>query len=127
MEETVKLIEQGVEFVGLALDLFAVFVIVGGLIWSIWKFLQRERHHPTIDHYYPFKKRIGRFFILGLEIIVAADIVKTVALEPTFQNVGVLALLVLVRTFLSWTLTVEIEGRWPWQPRSEAEDIDLSK
>ena len=52
------------------------------------------------------------------ETAVAADVVRTVALEPTLKNVGVLGLLVLIRTFLSWSLTVEIEGRWPWQSRS---------
>jgi uncharacterized membrane protein len=58
---------------------------------------------------------LGRSLLLGLEFLVAADVVRTVALEPTLSNVAVLGLLVLVRTFLSWTLTVEIEGRWPWQ------------
>ena len=59
--------------------------------------------------------------MLGLEILVAADIVETVALETTLQSVAVLGLLVLIRTFLSWALVVEIEGRWPWQPEREAE------
>jgi uncharacterized membrane protein len=59
--------------------------------------------------------------LLGLEILVAADIIRTVALEATLQSVVVLGLLVLVRTFLSWALVVEIEGRWPWQPEREAE------
>jgi uncharacterized membrane protein len=58
---------------------------------------------------------LGRSLLLGLEFLVAADVVRTVALEPTLSNVAVLGPLVLVRTFLSWTLTVEIEGRWPWQ------------
>ena len=62
-----------------------------------------------------YRIRIGRTLLLGLEILVAADIVKTVALEPTFSSLGVLAGLVLVRTFLSWTLMLEIEGRWPWR------------
>ena len=57
---------------------------------------------------------------MSLEILIAADIVHTVALEMTFQSIMVLGLLVLVRTFLSWTLMVEIEGRWPWQAKAEA-------
>ena len=60
--------------------------------------------------------------LLGLEILVAADIVRTVALEPSFENVAVLGLLVLVRTFLSWSIVVEIEGRWPWQAKRSAEE-----
>jgi uncharacterized membrane protein len=56
--------------------------------------------------------------LLGLEILVAADIVRTVALEPSLESVGILGLLVLIRTFLSWSLDVELEGRWPWQARA---------
>ena len=65
--------------------------------------------------YKQLKVRLGRALLLGLEILVAADIVRTVALEATMQSVAVLGLLVLIRTFLSWALVVEIEGRWPWQ------------
>ena len=60
--------------------------------------------------------------LLGLEILVAADIIRTVVLEPTLSNVVVLGLLVLIRTFLSWALVLEIEERWPWQPRREERD-----
>ena len=62
-----------------------------------------------------YKVYLGKALLLGLEFLVAADIVRTVALEPTLLNVGLLAILVVVRTFLSWSLVVEIEGRWPWQ------------
>jgi len=65
---------------------------------------------------------LGRVLLLGLEILVAADIVRTVALDPSFENVAVLGLLVLVRTFLSWSIVVEIEGRWPWQPKRAEEE-----
>jgi uncharacterized membrane protein len=61
---------------------------------------------------------------LGLEILVAADIIRTVALEATLQSVAILGLLVLVRTFLSWALAVEMEGRWPWQAGRE-EGLDV--
>jgi len=64
---------------------------------------------------------LGKALLLGLEILVAADIVRTVVLEPTLQSIAVLGLLVLIRTFLSWALVVEIEGRWPWQPAREEE------
>jgi uncharacterized membrane protein len=64
-----------------------------------------------------FKNYIGRTLLLGLEILVAADIIRTVALDPTLESVAVLGLLVLIRTFLSWSLVVEIEGRWPWRPK----------
>ena len=64
---------------------------------------------------------MARSLLLGLEILVAADIIRTVALDLTLQAVAALGLLVLVRTFLSWTLVVETEGRWPWQQRGPAE------
>ena len=61
-----------------------------------------------------YKIHIGKSLLLGLEVLVAADIVKTIAIALTFASLGLLAGLVLVRTFLSWTLVLEIEGRWPW-------------
>jgi len=58
---------------------------------------------------------LGRSIVLGLELLIAADIIHSVAIAPTFASVGVLGLIVLVRTFLSWSLEVEINGEWPWQ------------
>ena len=69
--------------------------------------------------YESYKHQMGRSLLLGLEFLVAGDVVRTVALEPTLNNVVVLGLLVLIRTFLGWSLTVEIEGRWPWQAQFE--------
>jgi uncharacterized membrane protein len=65
--------------------------------------------------YRGLREGLGRAIMLGLEFLVAADIIRSVALEPSFQSVGVLGLIVLVRTFLSWSIEVEIEGEWPWQ------------
>jgi uncharacterized membrane protein len=65
--------------------------------------------------YRPYRRHIGRSILLGLEFLVAADIIQTVAIEPTFVSVGVLGLIVLIRTFLSFSLELEITGRWPWQ------------
>ena len=127
MADIFHTIEEWIEAVGVVVDVLGVLVIVFGLVWSMGRLAQRQRSHPDIDHYQPFKTRIGRFLLLGLEILVAADIIKTVALTPTFTSVGVLALLVLIRTFLSWTLLLEIEGRWPWQPENLSKEVDLTK
>ena len=62
-----------------------------------------------------FKKEISRGLLIGLDLLIAADIIRTVTLEPTLENVAALGLLVIVRTFLSWSLQLEAEGRWPWQ------------
>lgn len=62
-----------------------------------------------------FRYRLGRAIILGLELLVAADILRTISTEPTLNQVIVLGLIVLIRTFLSFSLEVELEGHWPWQ------------
>ena len=67
--------------------------------------------------YRSFRNRLGRAIILGLELLVAADILRTISAEPTLQQVVVLGLIVLIRTFLSFSLEIELERRWPWQPR----------
>ncbi len=103
-----------IRLVGAAIDVFGVIVIVLGISWATVALFGG----PRGVRYETYRGRIGRTLLLGLEILVAADIVKTVALEPTFASFGVLAGLVLVRTFLSWTLMLEIEGRWPWRAAS---------
>jgi len=105
-------IENWIGAIGLAIDVVGVVIIVAGIVWSTFYFLLLPREEQRYDSY---KGRIGRSLLLGLEMLVAADIVKTIALEATFMSIGVLAGLVAVRTFLSWTLVVEIDGRWPWQ------------
>jgi uncharacterized membrane protein len=68
-----------------------------------------------------FKQAFSRGVLLGLDLLIAADIIRTVTLDPTLENVAALGLLVVVRTFLSWALVLEAEGRWPWQRRDDAE------
>ena len=106
-----------IRVVGSGIEIFGVLVIVLGIVWSTYLFLHRADAGP---YYEAYKIRIGRSLLLGLEVLVAADIVKTIALELTFLSLGLLAGLVLVRTFLSWTLVLEIEGRWPWRRKRSA-------
>ena len=75
-----------------------------------------RRKSPVYER---FRRVLGRAILLGLELLVAADIIKTVAVTPTLDSVVVLAIIVLIRTFLSWSLELEISGRWPWQKRRE--------
>src|SRR5439155_24511193 len=107
-----------IHLVGVCIECFGVLVIVSGIVWSTYCYIGRWTQ--TTD-YETYKIRIGRSLLLGLEVLVAADIVKTIAIELTFTSLGLLAGLVLVRTFLSWTLVLEIEGRWPWQRRGSQE------
>lgn len=109
------------ELVGQAVDAAGVAVIVAGIIVAtILALAQRLRGGPGMSAYQLYRQGIGRAILLGLEILVAADIIRTVAVEPSFRSVGVLAIIVLIRTFLSATLELEIEGHWPWQPRRVA-------
>jgi uncharacterized membrane protein len=101
-----------IRLVGTGIEAFGVLVIVAGIVWSSLVFIRRHTDERDYDAY---KIRIGRSLLLGLEVLVAADIVKTIAIDLTFTSLALLAGLVLVRTFLSWTLVLEIEGRWPWQ------------
>jgi uncharacterized membrane protein len=101
-----------IHLVGVCIEIFGVLTIVAGIVWSTYLCLNWRKYAQPYDEY---RIRIGRSLLLGLEVLVAADIVKTIAIELTFTGLGLLAGLVVVRTFLSWTLILEIEGRWPWQ------------
>ena len=112
-----------VAYAATGVELLAVAVIVVVIVFATvsyaMKILARQADKTT---YTDFRHRVGRALLLGLEILVAADIIRTIVLEPTLANVLVLGLLVLIRTFLSWALVLEIEERWPWQPRREKRD-----
>jgi len=105
-----------VEYAAMGVELLAVALIVGVILTAtvsyVRKMFARQADLSTYDAY---RHQLGRALLLGLEILVAADIIRTVVLEPTLGNVLVLGLLVFIRTFLSWSLVLEIEGRWPWQ------------
>jgi uncharacterized membrane protein len=111
-----------IEYAALAIEILAVAIIVVAIFGSMARYFFHLAARPEMereDRYRRLKASLGGSLLLGLEILVAADIVRTVALEATLQSVTVLGLLVLIRTFLSWALVVEIEGRWPWQPPRE--------
>lgn len=103
------------EHVGTAIDVVGVSVMVIGALAATWLAATARRRAPGSGIYEPYRRNLGRSILLGLEFLVAADIIKTVAVTPTFTSVGVLAIIVLIRTFLSWSLQLEIDGRWPWQ------------
>jgi uncharacterized membrane protein len=106
-----------IETVGKVIDGIGVAVIALGAIMA-GVVTVRKMLGSTGDAYKYFREQLGRSILLGLEFLVAADIIRTVALTPTWESVLVLAGIVLIRTFLSFSLEVEISGRWPWQQRS---------
>lgn len=87
-------------------------IVLGGAVATI-KFFKCQFTRTT-NSYEDFRGSLGRAILLGLEFLVAGDIIGTVAVEPTFKSLGVLGLIVLIRTFLSFSLEVEIKGHWPW-------------
>ena len=98
-----------------------VAVVVVGILVATVRFVRQARSRDTNREaaYRNYRQGIGRAILLGLEFLVAADIIRTVAVAPTFRSAGVLAIIVLIRTFLNMALQVEVEleGRWPWQRR----------
>ena len=103
---------------GLAVAIIALSVLVFTLRYLYFMLVRRGRSAAAFTQY---KHSLGKALLVALELLVAADVVQTVVLEFTLSNVAALGLLVLVRTFLSWSLVVEIEGRWPWQAERKAE------
>ena len=105
-----------IETVGKVIDATGVAVIVGGALVAAWWALTK-RGVPG-GRYEDFRRQLGRSILLGLEFLVAADIIRTVALTPTPQSVAVLGGIVLIRTFLSFSLQLEMTGAWPWQRKA---------
>ncbi len=116
-EATVTAITRWVEHAATGIELLAVVIIVAVILTATVLYVSQVlAQQADVLTYKNYRQQVARALLLGLEILVAADVIRTVALEPTLQNVLVLGLLVLIRTFLGWSLVVEIEERWPWQP-----------
>ncbi|MDR6507174.1 DUF1622 domain-containing protein [Arthrobacter oryzae] len=116
-----------IETVGRFMDFAGVAVMVIGAVVSIPMAVRgfQPKRLPEgaerLSVYRSYRQLLGRSILLGLELLVAADIIRTVAVTPTYESVGVLAIIVLIRTFLSFSLELEITGRWPWQKEPAAE------
>jgi len=104
---------MGIDGVGVAIIAFGA-LLASGRFAQAW-------HRKVADAYHRYRQQLGRSILLGLEFLVAGDIIRTVAVAPTIDNVIVLGLIVLVRTFLSMAMELELNGRWPWD-RARAEE-----
>ncbi|MFN3218832.1 MAG: DUF1622 domain-containing protein [Acidimicrobiales bacterium] len=134
-------LEHVVDPVGAALEIVGVAIVAGGTLLSLAamsvRWFRQQRSRPagaselgdddrngqgSRNLYVEGRRSVGRSILLGIEVLVAGDIIRTVAVSPSFTSVGVLAGIVAIRTFLSFTLEVEITGQWPWQqePRESA-------
>jgi uncharacterized membrane protein len=108
------MLRRTVERVASLFEAGGMFAMAVGAITALGLSL-RERAAGGETVYRSFRNRLGRAIVLGLELLVAADILRTISTEPTLEQVVVLGIVVLIRTFLSFSLEVELEGRWPWQ------------
>lgn len=106
--ELARHVAEWIEIAAIAAIAASVVIAVGAGIYQI---LQREGGQPMLA----FKRAISGGLLIGLDLLIASDIIKSVTIEPTLSNIAGVGLLVLIRTFLSWTLVVESEGHWPWQ------------
>jgi uncharacterized membrane protein len=114
------------EWAGLAtsgIEALAVVIIVASIIFSSLRFALQFLRRDT-EPYRAYKKLLGRSLLVSLEFLVAADIVRTVLLDLTPRSIGMLGALVAIRTFLSWSVVVEIEGHWPWDSAALAAQND---
>ena len=118
-----NLLVHGMDLISRAIEVVGVAVMVVGSLMATAAFLSRQGGTVSWpDAYRGYRAGLGRAILLGLEFLVAADIIGTVAITPTFASVEVLAAIVVIRTFLSFSLEVEVNGHWPWQrSRFEAE------
>ncbi|MEP3855554.1 MAG: DUF1622 domain-containing protein [Porticoccus sp.] len=108
-----------ISLAGYAIEATGVLVVMVGSVLSTINFLRVYRHQLEGVAYRVYRRQLGRSIILGLEFLIAGDIIRTVIVETSLENVAVLGLIILIRTFLSLTLHLEIEGRWPWQPEDK--------
>jgi uncharacterized membrane protein len=110
--EWIELAAQGIEALAVALMVF--FILIGTVGWLF------QSVKGTEGAYERYRIDLGKTVLIGLELLVAADIINTVAFALTLNNLALLGALVVVRAVLGWTLTVEVEGRWPWQQTKES-------
>ncbi len=104
-----------ISLAGYAIEAVGVLVIVVGSCICSVVFVRTFRQLPEGSAYRTYRQQLGRSIILGLEFLIAGDIIRTVVVADTLENVAILGLIILIRSFLSVTLHLEAEGRWPWQ------------
>jgi uncharacterized membrane protein len=106
------------EWVSRGFEVAAIAVLIVGFVLGIARALRARAADPPGDAYQVLRRNFGRSILLGLEVFVAADLIRTVVVDQTWENVLALGLIVLIRTFLSFSLEVEMDGVWPWRRRA---------
>ena len=118
--ETIKLC---IEYIAKFMEVTGVIVIVAGTLMALFKYIM-SRQKQVGRSYRLLRQELGKGILLGLEILVAADIIATVVTEPTIEKVLILGVIVIIRTFLSLSIELEIEGRFPWQRSASQDQLD---
>lgn len=113
--------EDLVSIAGYAIEASGVLVLIIGSVMASVIFVRSYRALPDGVAYTTYRRQLGRSIILGLEFLIAGDIIRTVVVDNTIESIAILGLIVLIRTFLSMTLHLEVEGRWPWQAEKRGE------
>ena len=113
-----------IEWAGEAIDVAGVAIILVGIIKATIEHAIWGRGRSGNDRYRRFRRSVGRSILLGLEFLLAADIIWTVAIEPTYGSLGLLAIVVAIRTFLSLEIELEIDGHLPWQRTDDPERLE---
>lgn len=121
MDALIHSIEEIIRFIGVLFDIIGVAAIVIGFGFATLQLFVKARSSSD-ETMRTYRHSIGRTLLLALEILVAADIIRTIAVELTLENLLTLGLLVVIRTFLGWSLELEINGRFPWQQRIRSEE-----
>ena len=104
-----------ISIAGYCIETIGVLVIIAGSVTSSFRFISNYRQEPEGFAYGVLRRQLGRSIILGLEFLIAGDIIRTVIVADTLTNVTILGVIILIRTFLSFTLHLEVEGHWPWE------------
>ncbi len=106
-----------ITYVGYAVEAFGVFVIVAGAVIAVAKYGYKQIISRGGRPYEEFRRVMGRSMMVGLEFLVAGDIIRTVVVSHTLEDILVLGLVVVIRTVLVFTIHLELEGHWPWQAK----------
>lgn len=121
-EQTKTAILHALHWTASAIELLGVLVIVCGVVAATAWSLVEMRRGEFAGAFRSYRANLGRGILLGLEFLIAADIIGMVAIVPSFDRLGILAVIIVIRTFLSFSLQVEIDGRWPWLRHAAGSD-----
>jgi len=112
-------LHQGLDMLARALEIVGAGILVLGFVVASARCLSQSLRQGAVPAVEIYRKSLGRVVLIGLEILVAATIIKTITVDPTVDGMGILAIMVVIRTTLGWTMGLEMDGRWPWQrPRT---------